>query len=195
MLALLLADGTAIPHAGVLIWLCLAAVPVSAIGWIIGLCVVWPMLGTLAARLQGAPFNVGDQVWILTGQHKNTIATVDDVWEERGQVRLELPSEDDVYCEVTVCVQDAAERSAFLTLLTGGTLWGAVSGIVACFVLLSAHVVVSHGHFSREDVTSYSSSAFLLVVTFTLIGAACSGVIGLFVCPRNRKAKGRSSQV
>lgn len=66
------------------------------------------LLGPIAARLQGWPFAVGDRVWILSGRHKNRIATVYAVWLERGLVRVDLGPElrkqfDDVYCAVTVC--------------------------------------------------------------------------------------------
>jgi hypothetical protein len=109
MLAGLHSEGALIPHAGVLLWIALAAVPVAAIGWIVGIIFLWGMmLGHIAARLQGWPFAVGDRVWILTGRHKNTIATVYEVWTERGQVRVELGAElkkkiEDVYCAVAVC--------------------------------------------------------------------------------------------
>ena len=104
MLAGLHAEGALIPQAGVLIWIALAAVPVAAIGWIVGIIFIWGMmLGHIAARLQGWPFAVGDRVWILTGRYMNTIATVYEVWTERGQVRVELGAElkekvEDVYC-------------------------------------------------------------------------------------------------
>jgi hypothetical protein len=109
MLAGLHSEGALIPQAGVLIWFVLAAVPVAAIGWIVGIIFIWGiMLGQFAARLQGWPFAVGDRVWILSGKHRNTVAAVYEVWSERGQVRVELGPElrekvEDVYCAVAVC--------------------------------------------------------------------------------------------
>lgn len=93
----------------VLIWIALAAIPVAAVGWIVGIFFVWPtLLGPIAARLQGWPFSVGDRVWILRGRHKGTVTDVYEVWSERGQVRVELGHEardkvEDVYCAVQVC--------------------------------------------------------------------------------------------
>jgi len=109
MLVGLHSEGVLIPQPGVLIWIALAAVPLAAIGWIVGIIVIWGMmLGHIAARLQGWPFAVGERVWILTGRHKNTIAKVYEVWTERGQVRVELGPElkekvEDVYCAVEIC--------------------------------------------------------------------------------------------
>lgn len=109
MLAGLRSEGALVPQPGVLIWIVLAAIPVAAIGWVLGIIFLWGMLlGHVAARLQGWPFAVGDRVWILSGKYKDTITTVYEVWTERGQVRVELGPEikarvDDVYCAVAVC--------------------------------------------------------------------------------------------
>lgn len=90
MLLGLHSEGLLISHSRVWIWVTLAAVSVAAIGWIIGIILIWRIIfAPFAARLQGWPFAVGDRVWILTGKHKNTIAVVYEVWIERGQVRVE----------------------------------------------------------------------------------------------------------
>ena len=108
-LACLHVEGILILQAEVLFWVVLAVVPVAAVGWIVGIVCLWGMLlGPLVARMQGWPFAVGDRVWILSGRRKNTLATVDEVWAERGQVRVEFEPErkaqvDDVYCAVAVC--------------------------------------------------------------------------------------------
>jgi hypothetical protein len=109
LIARLYSEGTLTPQVGVLIWVVLAAMPVAAVGWIIGIIFLWGfVLGPLVARLQGWPFAVGDRVWILSGPHKNTITAVYEVWAERGQVRVDLGPEpkrrvEDVYCAVVVC--------------------------------------------------------------------------------------------
>jgi len=109
MLAGLGSEGALVPQPGVLMWIVLAAIPMAAIGWVLGIIVLWGMLlGHVAARMQGWPFAVGDRVWILSGKYKDTITTVYEVWTERGQVRVELGPEmkakvDDVYCAVAVC--------------------------------------------------------------------------------------------
>lgn len=109
MLASQQSEGVLVPQPGVLLWIVLAAIPMAAIGWIVGIIFIWGMmLGHIAARLQGWPFAVGDRVWILTGRCKNTIGTVYEVWTERGQVRVELGAElkekvEDVFCAVAVC--------------------------------------------------------------------------------------------
>jgi hypothetical protein len=53
----------------------------------------WLFLGPLyhlRAKLNGAPFHVGDRVRILVGPHRNCVVQVYDVWSERNQVRVEL---------------------------------------------------------------------------------------------------------
>jgi len=115
MLMSIHSEGVLIFRIGVLTWIVLVAVPVAAIGWMVGTIFLWGMvLGPVAARLQGWPFAVGDRVWILSGAHKNTITTVHEVWVERGQVRVELGPElkrkvEDVYCAVAVCRAHIAE--------------------------------------------------------------------------------------
>ncbi len=102
-------EGVLVPQIEVVIWIVLAAIPAAAIGWIIGFVLIWrQLLGQIAAWLQGWPFEIGDQVWILTGEHKNQVAMIYEVWTERGQVRVDLGPEakktcDDVYCATAVC--------------------------------------------------------------------------------------------
>ena len=90
------------------LWVAVAAVLVAALGAYLGLILLWPILGTLAARIQGAPFNVGDAVWVLEGRRRGTKAVVYEIWKERGQVRVDLGAEarercEDVFCIVAVC--------------------------------------------------------------------------------------------
>ena len=74
----------------------------------------------MAARLQGWPFKIGDEVCILSGKHINTITRIYEVWDERGQVRLDLGEEaknavDDVFCAVTVCRMKTQNKPAHPT--------------------------------------------------------------------------------
>ncbi len=116
LLAILHAEGVLVARVEVLIWVALAALPVAAIGWIVGIVFLWHMmLGHVAARLQGWPFAVGERVWILSGRYRDTLATVYEVWSERGQVRVELGQEakekvEDVFCAVAICRARNAEQ-------------------------------------------------------------------------------------
>jgi hypothetical protein len=44
-------------------------------------------------RANGAPYLAGDRVRILAGKHKNFVGSIYEVWDERGQVRLDLGPE------------------------------------------------------------------------------------------------------
>lgn len=88
-------------------WIMLAAIPVAGIGCIVGMVFIWMMLSGIAAWIQGWPFSEGDEVVILAGKNRGRVAKVYEVWEPRGQVRLELgdaakKSVTDVYCAVAV---------------------------------------------------------------------------------------------
>ena len=74
MLGGLHSQGALIPRAGVVIWILLAAVPVAAIGWIVGIIFLWGMmLGHIAARLQGWPFAVGDRSGFSAGDTRTRL--------------------------------------------------------------------------------------------------------------------------
>ena len=110
MLMLVLHDeGALIPDIGVWLWILVAAIPAGLIGLIFGVIVIWQIiLSRPAAKIQGWPFKVGDEVVILTGRHKNTTTKIYEIWEERGQVRVDLGEElkkevKDVFCAVEVC--------------------------------------------------------------------------------------------
>lgn len=115
MLLILHDKGALVPDAGVWLWIVLAAIPAGLIGLILGVIVIWQiLLSHPAARIQGWPFKVGDEVVILTGRHKNTTTTIYEIWEERGQVRVDLGEElkkqvKDVFCAVEVCRKGNSE--------------------------------------------------------------------------------------
>ena len=47
------------------VWDVLAAIIVVCLGWFFGVLFIWPITFRIARALQGAPFRVGDHVWIL----------------------------------------------------------------------------------------------------------------------------------
>jgi len=90
------------------LWTVLATISAVGLGWFFGVLFIWPISFRIARALQGAPFHVGDHVWILVGKHKGTLTRVYEVWDERGQIRVELGADDktavtDVFCVVEIC--------------------------------------------------------------------------------------------
>lgn len=72
-----------------------------------GFIVLVPLF-RLGAKLNGAPFHAGDRVRILVGAHRDRIVQIYEVWEERGQVRVELDEQSrqkvkDVFSFTQVC--------------------------------------------------------------------------------------------
>jgi hypothetical protein len=71
-------------------------------------CMVLGPLYYFRARLNGAPFRVGDRVRILVGPHRDRIVQVYDVWGERRQVRVDLDAQTekdvtDVFSFTQIC--------------------------------------------------------------------------------------------
>jgi hypothetical protein len=99
------------------LWGMLATIPAICLGWFFGILFIWPITFRIARALQGAPFRIGDHVWILVGKHKGTLTRVYEVWNERGQVRVELGADDheavtDVFCVVAICRDRVADSLA-----------------------------------------------------------------------------------
>ena len=69
--------------------ICAFAVTGVLFGYISAMVVLGPLY-EVRARVNGAPFRVGDEVQILIGEHRGTVAKVYEVWAERRQVRAEL---------------------------------------------------------------------------------------------------------
>jgi hypothetical protein len=70
----------------------------------------------LGAKLNGAPFHVGDPVRILMGPHRNRVTRIYEIWKERGQVRVELDQQaresvKDVFEFTQVCRENAAVKT------------------------------------------------------------------------------------
>ena len=86
----------------------IAIVSAPALGWMVACIVLVPIFVPIAVRIQGGPFKAGDDVWILSGKHKNVRTRVYEVWHERGEVRVDLGSQakescDDVFDDYAVC--------------------------------------------------------------------------------------------
>ena len=69
------------------------------------------------ARLNGAPFSVGDRVRILVGPHRDRVVEIYELWDERLQVRVNLDPESkdkvkDVFSYNEICREDIWRSSA-----------------------------------------------------------------------------------
>jgi hypothetical protein len=73
-------------------WTILAALALTAMGFVIGVAFLWQVIGQIALRLQGWPFKVGEAVEVLTGNHAGTVGEIYEIWESRSQVRLRIGS-------------------------------------------------------------------------------------------------------
>jgi hypothetical protein len=67
------------------------------------------------ARLNGAPFQVGDHVEVLAGRDRGSVAAIYELWPERRQVRVDLgevsrASVQDVFAETSVRRADRASE-------------------------------------------------------------------------------------
>jgi len=74
-------------------WLACLVVLGAAIGWLCGGIAGAFILGPFyvaVGKLNGAPFQPGDQVQILAGPHRDHVFRVYEVWEVRNQVRVDL---------------------------------------------------------------------------------------------------------
>jgi hypothetical protein len=112
-----------IPDTATIMWSIIAGVPMAAMGWVFGMAFLWKILAPLAARVQGWPFQVGDEVCVLSGKDINRITRIYEIWNERGQVRLELGDEakiavEDVFCIVAVCRMKTQNKPAHPTAIS-----------------------------------------------------------------------------
>lgn len=107
------------------------AATITSLGTFVGCLAVAAALGYLVGGLlslfilgpvyygqgldNGAPYQPGDQVRLLTGRYRSRVVAVYEVWAERGQVRVDLGDAErsavkDVFGYVEVCRQ-RPERS------------------------------------------------------------------------------------
>ena len=71
-------------------WFVLAIFLALPFGWMLGAFMLWPFVGIITGKLNGAPFHRGDLVRILRGPHRDRVAEVYKLWLERHQVRVRL---------------------------------------------------------------------------------------------------------
>ena len=71
-------------------WFVLAIFLALPFGWMLGAFILWPCVGIIAGKLNGAPFHPGDLVRILRGPYRDRVAEVYKLWPERLQVRVRL---------------------------------------------------------------------------------------------------------
>lgn len=72
------------------LWSILLILLTLPIGWLLGGLVIWPFVGSIANKMNGAPFHVGENVCILIGSNCGKEVRIYDVWNDRHQVRVEL---------------------------------------------------------------------------------------------------------
>lgn len=90
----------------------------AALGYLVGGLLSLFILGPVyygQGLDNGAPYQPGDQVRLLSGRHRGRVVTVYEVWSERGQVRVDLGDVErsavkDVFGHVEVC-REWPERS------------------------------------------------------------------------------------
>lgn len=94
---------------GILLYLCLSEVPLRTIapnwqwmlyilalavpaatllGCLLGMITCWPLVRVVCSRINGVPHKPGDQVILLTGPHKGTIAEVYEIAVGQGGLEL-----------------------------------------------------------------------------------------------------------
>jgi hypothetical protein len=80
----------------------------------------WILVGPLyyiRARLNGAPFRVGDSIRILVGPYRGRVVQIYDVWDSRHQVRVDLDAETkidvtDVFSFTQICRESVCKVPA-----------------------------------------------------------------------------------
>jgi hypothetical protein len=112
-----LTDGVFLLEPGYLLLAMLAYIPAGMLGLALGVFPGWMVIGNIVSSIQGAPFRKGDTVCVLSGKYKGKVTTVYEVWECRGQVRVDLGKElkkavEDVFCNVAVFKMRSAESDA-----------------------------------------------------------------------------------
>jgi len=82
----------------------LSLVIIGAISYLVSIIaggIMLPPIFNLRAKLNGAPFAVGDQVEILKQPRRGTLTSIYEVWTDRFEARLDLgPSAKEDYSDV-----------------------------------------------------------------------------------------------
>ena len=94
----------------------------------------------LRARLNGAPFHVGDRVRILVGPKRDRVVQIYDVWTERSQVRVRLEAQamrdvSDVFSFTQICRESAPQANSMKPTMS---FLGALSILSASITCVSA---------------------------------------------------------
>ena len=89
-------------------WAVLAILASLPLGAIFGMFFFMPLINIICFFLNGGLFHKGDSVRILVGPHKNKVTQIYEVWNSRGQVRVDLGEETakkvkDVFDDIQVC--------------------------------------------------------------------------------------------
>jgi hypothetical protein len=85
----------------VMVWLLLAMIPASLLGYFLGMFTCWPWVRPVCSRLNGSPLRGGDRVLILSGPQKGAIADVYEISVGQGGwdlARLDLGPERKACC-------------------------------------------------------------------------------------------------
>ena len=64
--------------------LVLVLIPATALGYFLGMFTCWPLIRFLCSRYNAAPLKVGDQVVILSGSQKGSLAKVYEITVGQG---------------------------------------------------------------------------------------------------------------
>ncbi len=79
-----------------MVFLILAIAAATGLGFFLGMFTCWPWIRPICSRFNGAPFQPGDRVVILTGPLRGTAVEVEDITKSQGGwdvVRLDLGPE------------------------------------------------------------------------------------------------------
>jgi hypothetical protein len=93
---------------GISVWTLVALLAALPLGFMLSAMTVWPIVSIVGSRINGAPWKEGDLVHILVGQHEGHVGTIYEIWQSRGQVRVEVSEQatkdvTDVYLFNEVC--------------------------------------------------------------------------------------------
>jgi hypothetical protein len=96
---------------GTITWLVFVQLIALMLGWVLGLLVLamfGPLVLRFILRIKGGPFQSGEWVYILSGSHRDRIVRIYQLWDERGQVRVDLGEQakqdfTDVFSCLAIC--------------------------------------------------------------------------------------------
>lgn len=87
-----------------MLYLSLAFVSATGLGYFLGMFACWPWIRHICSRINGAPLKIGDRVLVLSRPHKGTTAQVYEITTGQGGwdlVRLDLgPAPRDKFTDI-----------------------------------------------------------------------------------------------